>query len=255
MRTFSLQSGSNGNCYYVEAGGVRLLIDAGISGRKAKERLASHGVSIADIDALLISHDHVDHVGNAGALHRLFHLPVYMTRMTHRAVRGQIGEIRDLQFFSAGHTLDFGAVKVETIPTPHDAADGVAFVVEFENRRLGVFSDLGHPFARLRAALATCHAAYLESNYDPDMLDEGPYPADLKARIRGDGGHLSNEEAATLVAERSGRPLEWVALAHLSEENNHPNVALKTHRRILGASYALSIARRDGVSELLTVGH
>ncbi|MCC6361466.1 MAG: MBL fold metallo-hydrolase [Phycisphaerales bacterium] len=253
MRTVSLQSGSNGNCYYVEAGGVRLLFDAGISGRRAMERLAAHGVSIRDVDALIISHDHVDHVRHAGAFHRLFHVPVYLNRATHRVVRGQLGEIRDLQFFVSGRTLEFGSVRVETIPTPHDAADGVAFVVEYEGRRLGIFSDLGHPFPRLREALATCHAAYVESNYDPVMLAEGAYPADLKARIRGDGGHISNEEAAALVAERPGRPMEWVALAHLSEENNHPEVALRTHRRVLGERYRLTVARRDGVSEMLRV--
>lgn len=254
MRTVSLQSGSNGNCYYVEAGGVRLLFDAGVSGRRAMERLAAHDISIRDVDALIVSHNHIDHVRHAGAMHRLFHMPVYMTRPTHRVIRGQLGEVRNLQFFTSGKSLEFGSVRVETIPTPHDAADGVAFVVEFEGRRLGIFSDLGHPFPRLREALATCQAAYLESNYDPVMLAEGPYPEDLKARIRGDGGHISNEEAATLVAERPGRPMQWVALAHLSEENNHPEVALRTHRRMLGERYPVTVARRDGVSEMLRVG-
>ncbi|MBI5864416.1 MAG: MBL fold metallo-hydrolase [Planctomycetes bacterium] len=252
MITFSLQSGSNGNCIYVEAGGVRLLFDAGISGRTALKRMEQFGRRIREVDALILSHDHVDHVQSAGAFHRLFGMPVYCTAGTHRVIRGKLGEIRNLQLFKAGAALRFGAVVVHTIPTPHDAADGVAFVVEFESRRLGVFTDLGHPFRRLQEALASCDAAYLESNYDQEMLEKGPYPADLKRRIRGDGGHLSNDEAAELVSAHARRT-RWIALAHLSAENNHPEVAIETHRAKLGEDFPLCVAGRDGPSALLEV--
>lgn len=252
MITFSLQSGSNGNCIYVEAGKVRLLFDAGIPGSLARRRMEQHARSIRDLTALIISHDHHDHVNSAGAFHRLFHMPLYLTEKTWRAAKAKIGRVSNLMHFDAGQTLCFGDVLVHTLPTPHDAVDGVAFVVEHEDRRLGIFTDLGNPFAGLRRALATVHAAYLESNYDPHMLATGDYPEDLKQRIRGERGHISNQEAAELLAAR-GAPLRWAALAHLSERNNHPDVALKTHRGVLGGDYPLLIAGRFEPSPVLEV--
>ncbi|MFQ5491462.1 MAG: MBL fold metallo-hydrolase [Phycisphaerae bacterium] len=253
MITFSLQSGSNGNSIYVEAGGVRLLIDAGISGKMAQRRLEEHGRDIRQVDALIISHDHSDHVGCAGIYHRKFGLPVYMTRVTYRAVSRYLGTIDTVRHFRAGDALQFGPVTVHSVRTPHDAADGVAFVVECEGKRLGILTDLGHPFAGLGGLLAGLDAAYLESNYDPHLLETGPYPPHLKARVRGKGGHLSNGESAELVAACGRDGPRWIALAHLSEQNNCPDLALETHRQCVGATYPLHVARRDGVSEVMTV--
>jgi len=252
MITFSLQSGSNGNSIYVEADGVRLLFDAGISGRQAKLRMEQHGRQIRDVDALLLSHDHSDHVRCAGIFQRLFGIPIYVTEPTYGIARRQLGSVPDVRHFRAGESISFGPVTVHSHRTAHDAADGVAFVVECQRQRLGIFTDLGHPFDGLAELLESVDAAYLESNYDPIMLEEGPYPPLLKARIRGTGGHLSNEEAAEL-ALHCGRRHEWLALAHLSECNNDPQVALETHRSVLGASERLTVAGRYGVSELLTV--
>lgn len=253
MQTFSLQSGSNGNAIYVEAGGVQLLFDAGISGRQASLRMAHHGRDIRQVDAVILSHRHSDHTRNAGVFHRLFHLPLYATPATHHAIAGGAGPLREVRHFQPGDALEFGAVTVHTLPTPHDAAESVAFIVEHEGRRLGVLTDLGHPFALLGRVLAELDAAYLESNYDPVMLAEGSYPPELKARIRGDGGHLSNDEAAALLKQcRRHRP-RWIALAHLSEHNNDPDLALDTHRRTLGGDYPLTIASRYRVSDLMTV--
>ncbi|MBU0617847.1 MAG: MBL fold metallo-hydrolase [Planctomycetes bacterium] len=250
--TFSLQSGSNGNSIYVEADGVSLLFDAGISGRQARLRMESHGRDIRDVDALLITHDHADHVRCAGIFQRLFGLPIYMTKTTHRAIGRQLGKVNDVRHVRAGEPLSFGSVTIHTYPTPHDAIDGVVFVVECRGKRLGIFTDLGHPFDRLTELLESVDAAYLESNYDPLMLEEGPYPPQLKARIRGYGGHLSNQEAAELV-RLCGRRHKWIALAHLSEHNNHPDLALHTHRALLGGEQSLTVAGRYGVSELLRV--
>ena len=252
MLTFSLQSGSNGNSIYVEADGARLLFDAGISGQQAQRRMARHGRDIRGVDAVLLSHDHADHVRCAGIYQRLFGLPIYVTELTHEAIGHQLGKAPDVRHFDAGESLSFGPVTVHTYPTPHDAVDGVVFVVECRGRRLGILTDLGHPFEGLAELLASVDAAYLESNYDPRMLEEGPYPLELKARIRGVGGHLSNEESAELV-RLSGRRHKWIALAHLSEQNNHPSVALQTHRAVLGGDQSLTVAGRYGVSELLRV--
>jgi phosphoribosyl 1,2-cyclic phosphodiesterase len=250
MLTFSLQSGSNGNSIYVEANGVHLLFDAGISGKQARTRMEQHDRSIRDVDALLLSHDHADHVRCAGIYQRLFGIPIFATEPTYNAIRRQIGAVSDVRHFAAGQSLDFGSVVVHTVSTPHDACDGVAFVVESGGRRLGIFTDLGHPFAGLAELLAGVDAAYLESNYDPVMLEEGPYPVYLKERIAGPHGHLSNAEAAELV-RASGRRHRWIALAHLSEHNNDPDVALQTHRAIGGLNGNLTIASRYGVSEVL----
>lgn len=253
MLTCSLQSGSNGNAIYVEAGGVRLLFDAGISGRQARTRLARHGREIRGIDALLLSHGHADHTRCAGVYQRLFELPIYTTAATHRAMAPYAGKLRDVRHFRPGEALEFGAVTVYTLPTPHDATDSVAFIVEFAGRRLGILTDLGHPFAGLRLTLRELDAVYLESNYDPILLAEGSYPPELKARIRGDGGHLSNDEAAELLLRCRGARPRWVALAHLSAENNHPDLALQTHRAVLGHDYPLAVAGRYAVSDLLCV--
>ncbi|MEP0847171.1 MAG: MBL fold metallo-hydrolase [Phycisphaerae bacterium] len=252
MITFSLQSGSNGNCIYVEADGVRLLFDAGISGRTARNRMAHHGRDIRTVQALIVSHDHHDHVSGAGVLHRLFGIPIYITRPTAHACRHALGKTASLRHFASGDTLEFGPLRVHTLRTPHDAVDGIAFVVECGGRRLGIFTDLGHPFAAFRAALGDVHAAYIESNYDPEMLESGGYPEPLKARIRGDGGHLSNEESAACV-RADGRGLHWAALAHLSENNNRAELALEAHRCAVGRDFPLFLAPRSGPSEILSV--
>jgi phosphoribosyl 1,2-cyclic phosphodiesterase len=252
MFAAALQSGSNGNSIYVEACGVRLLIDAGIPGRSARNRLAALDVDIREVNAVIISHDHADHVRCAGVYQRMFGLPLYMTTRTHEATAARgLGRLSDVRHFRTGETLDFGTVSVETVPTAHDAADGAAFVVDTGDRRLGVLTDLGHPFEGLGRLISTLDAVIIESNYDPHMLDAGPYPAFLKQRIRGPRGHLSNGEAAGLLASH-GRRLRWACLAHLSEQNNHPALALKTHRDALGPDKVLLAAsRRESTNRLL----
>jgi len=147
MKVISLQSGSNGNCIYVESEGVRLLFDAGISGIRVRERLALHGRDAAGVNALLISHDHVDHSRNMGIYHRKFGLPVYVTAKTYRAARRYpLGDISDLRHFRAREILRFGKMVVETISTPHDGVDGVVFVLDDGRHRVGILTDLGHVF-------------------------------------------------------------------------------------------------------------
>ena len=252
MITFSLQSGSNGNSIYVEAGDVRLLFDAGISGKLAEGRMRVRERDINDVDALLISHDHNDHIRCAGVYQRKFKFPIHMTAATHRGTRCHLGPLTNVQYFTAGKSLKFDGVTVHTIPTPHDATDGVGFVVEHDGKRLGILTDLGHPFPQLRSVLKTLDAAYIESNYDPHMLDAGPYPAEIKARVRGQAGHLSNAEAAELIHANTSR-LKWAAIAHLSEQNTHPELAFDTHRDVVGREFPLYLASRYDVSEVLTL--
>ncbi|MFO7908324.1 MAG: MBL fold metallo-hydrolase [Pirellulaceae bacterium] len=254
ITVIALASGSSGNCTYVEAGGARLLFDAGISGAQAQNRLAQRGRDIRDVDAVIISHDHRDHASCAGVYHRKFSLPVYITKNTLQRAgsSGSLGAIADLRTFEAGGTLKFDGLSVQTIPTPHDAADGVVFVVGSDGRRLGIFTDLGHVFAGLGELMGTLDAVLLESNHDVEMLRAGPYPSWLKRRVRGVGGHLSNDEAAKLLAG-CGCGLQWACLGHLSEKNNHPDVALDAHRRSVGRYLPISVAGRYEPTAPLTV--
>lgn len=252
MLTFSLQSGSNGNSIYVEAGGVRLLFDVGISGALAAERMAARGRDLAEVDAIILSHEHDDHVRGAGVLNRRFGTPIYLTRGTMRGAADLLGDVRSVHYFSGGERIEFGAVRVWTVKTPHDAADPVCFVVEHEGRRLGIMTDLGHPFRVLPGVLGDVHAAYLESNYDPELLEIGPYTPELKSRIRGPRGHISNDEAAELSAG-AARNLKWLAAAHLSEVNNDPSLALGALQRAVGKDLPVMVASRYAVGEMLEV--
>ncbi len=255
MRVISLQSGSNGNSIYVEAAGARLLFDAGISGRQARERLRQHGRDITAATALLISHDHRDHTCGMGVFQRSFGVPIWATETTMAAAHAKcrLGTLRNVNHFRAGSTLRFGDVRVETIPTPHDGVDGVAFVVDDGTRRLGILTDLGHVFAELPALIGSLDAVVLESNFDPEMLERGPYPEFLKSRIRGLGGHLSNQEAAELLAPCAGGRLRWACLAHLSAENNSHEVALRAHHAVYGDRLPLHVAGRHEPTPVLHV--
>lgn len=253
MIAISLQSGSNGNCIYVETNGVRLLFDAGICGIRAASRLEAYGLDIRKVDALIISHDHADHISYAGVYQRKYGLPVYITpRTLYKAEsENRLGKLNNVNYFLAGGKLQFGKVFVQTIPTPHDGVDGVAFVISSGCKKLGILTDLGHAFKELFAVISSLDAVFIESNYDPAMLSSGPYPAFLKKRIQGPKGHLSNVEAAELL--QASTKLKWACLAHLSENNNNPHVALKTHFEIVGRRFTFYTASRYMSSGILTV--
>jgi phosphoribosyl 1,2-cyclic phosphodiesterase len=256
MIAISLQSGSSGNCIYVETPGVKLLFDAGITGIQAAERLAAHGRDIRTIDAVIISHDHGDHIRHAGVYQRKYGLPIYVTPATLAAAasRCTLGKLKDVRHFRSSEKLRFGGVHVQAVPTPHDGADGSVFVIQAGPKRLGIMTDLGHVFQGLTHLVSSLDAVFLESNYDPDMLAAGPYPAYLKQRIRGPKGHISNLEAAELLQHAAeARRLKWACLSHLSEQNNSPDVALKTHRAVLSERIKLYTADRYRVSGIFTV--
>jgi phosphoribosyl 1,2-cyclic phosphodiesterase len=252
LRFASLQSGSNGNCLFVETRGVRLLFDAGITGLQTQKRLALFDVDINTVQAVIISHAHSDHIYYAGVLQRQFNLPVWMTSGTYRKVveSRNLGNVAEPQIFSAGDTLQFGHVRIETVLTPHDAPESVCFVADDGRVRLGIMSDLGGIFPGLQEIVAGLDGIYIESNYDSEMLLNGPYPVELQQRIRSGAGHLSNVETAELLRCAVDR-LRWVCLGHLSKENNDPQKALQTHRAILGEHLPLYVASRYEVSEIL----
>ena len=250
-----LQSGSNGNCIYVEANGVSLLFDGGLSAVQTAARLACHGISLSAVDAMFISHEHSDHVANAGAVARAGGFPLYITPRTFRVAqrRFDLSTKIDLRHFQAGQSVSIGAVTIDSLPTPHDAVDGVVFMVDDGLHRLGICTDFGHVYNELRDLVGRVDGLYLESNYDADMLLHGPYPAALKARISGPRGHISNGDAAALLAEAATDRLQWVCLAHLSAKNNTAALALRTHRTVLGDDLALVVAKRYTATEPLSL--
>lgn len=254
MEVISLQSGSAGNCVFVRCGDTRVLFDAGISGSKAALRLAEFGYDIRDCDAVVISHEHCDHISGLGAFHRMFGLPVHASLRTWNATRAKpsTGCIESPTHFVPGKPFQIGSLRIETWRTPHDAIEGVCFVIEDieSGKRFGLLTDLGHVFKDLRKVLEGLDAVLIESNYDEAMLRRGSYPQRLKDRISGNRGHISNADAAELLAGCDPSQLQWVCLGHLSAENNSPEVALATHRARYGDRFTLFCADRDGALQL-----
>ena len=250
----SLKSGSSGNAFYVEAGEVSLLFDAGLSAKQLREQLEAIGRSPSNIDVLIVSHEHSDHSCGIGVIARKYGIPVYISQRTLGASRSQnIGIIPEIIHFTPGQSFKVGDISIETIATPHDAVDGSAFAVTYNGTKLGICTDLGHVFKDLRDLVAQVDALYIESNYDTDMLLNGPYPASLKRRIMGPGGHLSNAEAAELIASEATSRLQWLCLGHLSEHNNNPEITLNTHKAIHGDRLPITIAPRYRPTALLSI--
>lgn len=254
MEIISLQSGSTGNCVFVRSGETRLLFDAGISGCKAESRLAEFGYDIRDCDGVILSHEHCDHISGLGVFHRKFGLPVYANLRTWNATRAKpsTGFIGTPNYFVSGESFRIGSLCIETLRTPHDAIDGVCFVIEESDsgKRFGLLTDLGHVFDRLKKVICGLDAVLIESNYDDAMLRLGPYPQRLKDRITGKQGHISNKEAAELLDSCAPGQLQWACLGHLSAENNSPQIALATHRERHGHRFPIFCADRDGALQL-----
>lgn len=246
MIVIPLQSGSTGNCIFVETQCGSLLFDAGISARCVESRLARVGKSIADVEALFITHEHSDHIRCAHIYSKKFHLPIYITPKTYSRAkkRFNLEGLPGLQYFTPGDTISIGKIKIKSIPTPHDSIDGSVFVVSDGRLNVGIFTDLGHVFQSLRDVLPFLDGIYIESNYDPEMLKNSSYPAFLKKRITGPGGHISNRDSANLIAKHRSDRLQWICLGHLSEENNTPEKVLSAHRKKLGDTLPIGIASR-----------
>jgi phosphoribosyl 1,2-cyclic phosphodiesterase len=248
LRLAILGSGSGGNAAYLEADGTRLLIEAGFSCRELEVRLASLGVDPARVDAVLLSHEHGDHARGALRFARKFGTVIAGTRGTLRASGLRPGLSRTLAFLS-GEALDVGNLRIATASVPHDAADPVAFRIEARASRVGFALDLGHAPAAVRELLSACDTVILESNHDAEMLERGPYPQELKDRLRGPRGHLSNGEAADVLSEVVGSGTRSLVLAHLSRINNRADLALATALRALSfvaAKTRVTVAQQEG---------
>lgn len=227
MRVTVLGSGSRGNAVLVESDGVRLLVDAGFSGRDLERRLAESGVDPATLTALLVTHDHSDHTRGMGVAARRWGIPLFLTEPTRRACRSLLDGTEDVRLYTSAHPVEVGGLVVTPFLTVHDAVDPVAVTVTeaATGEKLGIATDLGRATATVRAALKGCHVLVLESNHDEILLRESHYPWSVKARIGGSHGHLSNRAAAELARELHHDDLCAVILAHLSENANDPHLA------------------------------
>ncbi|MFH1090534.1 MAG: MBL fold metallo-hydrolase [Pseudomonadota bacterium] len=226
IRYCVLSSGSKGNAIWVEADGQAVLVDAGLPGRELKRRMALAGLNTAGLKAVIVTHEHRDHINGVGILARMMKLPVYINQETLSKSAPMLGRIEP-RFFQTGRRFEVGGLFIHPFSTSHDAADSVGLTFERDGRRLGVATDLGTATKMVRHRLAGCQALILEFNHDLKMLLEGPYPWVLKTRIRSRQGHLSNDDAAELLTCLAHRDLAGVVLAHLSETNNHPELALE----------------------------
>lgn len=228
-----LASGSRGNACYIETRNSRILIDAGLSCRELMKRFEALGKKDVHLDALVITHEHMDHVKGAGPIARRFGVPVYLNESTMNKVRGGLGEVSRYISFETGHAIKISDITVETFTKCHDARDPVGLVISSKGSRLGLITDVGRSTRLLEDRLKGCRALIIEFNHDEHMLDNGPYPLSLKRRIKGHEGHLSNNDAGQLLKIISHRGLRYVVLAHISEKNNLPDIALRHARAIL----------------------
>ncbi|MEE9321019.1 MAG: MBL fold metallo-hydrolase [Granulosicoccus sp.] len=224
MQIAALGSGSSGNSLLIRADKTLLLVDCGFTMKETQSRLQGLGLSLADIDAILISHEHGDHMRGVGPISRKFNMPVWLTHGTYHRTRDN--RFASYHLFHAHEPFFIGDIEVDPFPVPHDAAEPCQFVFTHNGTRFANVTDLGVCTPHVRAKLANVHGLVIECNYDSDMLRNGPYPPSLQARIRSEYGHLGNDQAAQLVSQIDHSTLQHVLLGHLSEQNNADAIAL-----------------------------
>jgi phosphoribosyl 1,2-cyclic phosphodiesterase len=223
-----LASGSKGNAVLVTSSKTRVLVDAGLSGKELARRMEQVGISARQLDALIVTHEHQDHVRGLGVLSRRFDLPVFLSRGTLENLPPGIGELAQSHLFRDGTAFQIGDLQISPFAISHDAQDPVGMVIESGACRLGFCTDLGVVTQLVRTKLQGCQGLLLEANHDPELLINGPYPWHLKQRIRSRHGHLSNADACALLQELMHEGLQAVVLAHLSETNNRPDLVLQS---------------------------
>ncbi len=236
MRLTTFASGSGGNCALVQGGGASLLVDAGISLRRIRTALKLHDLTVDDLDAVVITHDHTDHVSALKMLTKYHSVPVYASGRAADHLYGMAPELVDrLQRIDPGKPFRLKNLTLTAFSTPHDTPGSVGYVMESPEGRLGMCTDTGCITEEMLRWLTGCDAVLIEANHDLEMLRYGPYPYPLKRRILSERGHLSNADCASLACALAAAGTERVVLGHLSRENNTPRLAFDTVRRALDA--------------------
>ena len=243
----SLNSGSNGNCYYIGNSSEAVLIDAGISCRETEIRMKRLGLEMSIVKAIFISHEHTDHISGVRVLSKKYQLPVYITPATLQSA-GIITEKPLVRHFIANHEITIGGLSVVAFPKSHDANDPHSFMISSNGIYIGVFTDIGNCCDHVIAHFKKCHAVFLEANYCEDMLMNGSYPYILKKRISSDNGHLSNTQALELFTKHQGRQLSHLILSHLSKNNNSPELVDQLFRQQAGSTNIVVASRYEETS-------
>ena len=247
----SLNSGSNGNCYYVGNEHDAVLVDAGISCKEIEKRMGNLGLPMSRVKALFISHEHTDHIRGASVLSRKYKMPVYITPSTLR--NGGMHIEKSLQqTFTANEAICVGSLSVIPFAKHHDAADPYSFRVAYNGISIGVITDIGNVCERVVHHFRQCHACFLEANYDEKMLEEGGYPIFLKNRIRGGHGHISNAQALELFLKHRPQFMSHLLLSHLSKHNNCPKLVEDLFRKHAGTTNII-VASRYNETEVFTI--
>lgn len=230
-----LCSGSSGNASYLEAGGVRLLVDAGVNGKRMEELLTLVDVSARGLDAILVTHEHIDHVAGVGVLSRRYDIPVYAAEECWRNMPASVGAVslKNRRVFEPDRDFYLKQLCVHPFSIPHDSARPVGYTFVHEGRKLALMTDIGHVSAAMLDVVAGSNLLLLEANHDVEMLKAGSYPYPLKMRILSSRGHLCNEDAGLVLQKLYDRGVKNAILGHLSQENNTPELALVTVRSVL----------------------
>lgn len=252
LQICALASGSNGNCYYIGNDRHAVLIDVGISRRQVLVRMKAKGLDPSKVMGIFISHEHSDHSCGVRVLSEKLSVPVYMTAITHKNSRPH-NRPDSYKPFVPGDCVTIGSLTVHTFAKWHDAVEPCSFVVDDGQTRVGVMTDIGAPCDNVKLHVSSCDAVFIESNYDEKMLREGAYPPHLKARVAGNRGHLSNDQAVRLIEECATQRLQLVCLSHLSAENNIPQLALDSFGH-LSNRHTIVLTDRYAPADVLTIG-
>ena len=249
----SLNSGSNGNCYYIGTGKEAILIDAGISCREIETRMKRLNLAVEKIKAIFISHEHNDHIRGLAVLSRKYALPVYITKPTRNHARLKLGKNLTHEF-RHNQPVFIGELQITPFSKQHDAADPYSFTISYNNIHVGVYTDIGKPCTQLISHFQKCHAAFLESNYDEEMLENGKYPYYLKTRITSGKGHLSNKQALELFLQHKPAHMSHLFLSHLSKNNNDPELVQRLFDKHAG-TVKMIVTSRYEESKVYAIGN
>jgi phosphoribosyl 1,2-cyclic phosphodiesterase len=239
---------------FVSGGTTSILVDAGLSGVELERRMRAKSLSPDKLSALVVTHEHTDHIQAAGILSRRYNIPLYINSKTQQAAAAKLGRVDLVNVFACGTRFEIGDLTINPFSISHDAADPLGMTVAHGKAKLGIATDLGIATNLVRQHLQGCHLLYVEANHDPHLLNIGPYPWYLKQRVKSRKGHLSNQEAAALVSDVSTEALAHVILAHLSEQNNCPEKALQAMTEALDSPHVrVEVARPDLPGSLIAL--
>lgn len=259
LKYCSIGSGSSGNCHVITYKDTGILIDAGLTGKAITTGIKQADFDIDKIRGIFITHEHSDHIKGAGIMSRKLNIPIYANLRTWCGMKDKIGNVKgeNMVVFENDKTYSLGDIKIRPFSIPHDSEDAVGYNIYSDNQKMSIATDIGYITENIRRNLKGSKLVILESNYDPNMLMMGSYSYALKKRVMSEGGHLSNEEAASFCTELVEGGTESILLAHLSKENNFPELAYATSKNVLtnnqmevGKDLLLDVLHRDRVSKV-----